>query len=183
MKETINPSTTRDRGFIALMLLTAGMLVLVARAAPFVGDTLALVLGVELLVWARVSRAEGPLVAGGVLTGIGTGIVLIAGALEDAADEIIGATFLFATAAGFAIVAMLTQLWLHRRRLWTWITAGSVAMVAGAVLAGTHVLATWIEWGVPTGLITGGILAALRWRASVGAKKLVRAARFARHRG
>jgi len=47
-----------------VMLLTAGTLLVVGRVVPAVGDALALVLGVELLVAAGVRREDGPTVAG-----------------------------------------------------------------------------------------------------------------------
>ena len=45
-------STSTTRGFVALMLITAGALVLAGRVLPVAGEALALVLGVELLIWA-----------------------------------------------------------------------------------------------------------------------------------
>jgi hypothetical protein len=59
MSEKIAPRTSASPGFVALLLLTVGGLVLAGRAVPVVGDCLALVLGIELLVWAGVTREDG----------------------------------------------------------------------------------------------------------------------------
>ena len=63
-------STATTRGFISLMLITAGALVLAGRVLPVAGEALVLVLGVELLIWAWIARDDGPLIAGGVLSGV-----------------------------------------------------------------------------------------------------------------
>jgi hypothetical protein len=65
---TQRTSTRRDRGFIALLLITAGALMLAERAVPLVDSPIVLVLGIETLIWAVMARSDGLVIAGGLLT-------------------------------------------------------------------------------------------------------------------
>jgi hypothetical protein len=156
-------STATTRGFISLMLITAGALVLAGRVAPVAGDALALVLGIELLIWACAARDDGPLIAGGVLTGVGTAILVVAGPLAGADPNVIGGAFVLLVAAGFAIVGAGSRLLLGRWSAWASITAVVVGVVGAGVLFGSEVLSNLIGWGVPLGLLAGGIAAASAW--------------------
>jgi hypothetical protein len=153
------------RGFVALMLLTAGVLVLAGRAAPVVGDSLALVLGMELLVWAGIARQDALLVTGGVLTGIGIGVLLAAWPLHEAEPHVIGAAFLLSVAAGFVVVAVLSSWW-QPRQGWAWICAAVIAVVGGGLFTGSDVLARLLAWGLPAALLGAGVLAGYRWLRS-----------------
>lgn len=159
---TTTTTTTHTRGFVALLLLTAGTLVLAGKALPVVGDALPLVLGIELLAWAYVARDNGPLIAGGIVTGIGCGVLLAASPLLGAQPHTVGAAFLLSIAGGFALVAILTGLWLHRTATWAWITAIAVAVVGGGLLGGPDTLGVLLSWTLPAALLAGGAVAALR---------------------
>jgi hypothetical protein len=50
------------------------------------------------------------LIAGGVTTGLGLGVLLAAWPLRDAEPNVVGGTFLVAVAAGFLLVAVLGHL-------------------------------------------------------------------------
>jgi hypothetical protein len=154
----------RDRGFVAMLLLTAAALVLAGRVLPWAGDSLALLLGLELLGWARAARAEGPLVAGGILTGIGAGILLAAGPLHAAPSHRVGGAFVLALAVGFAVTAALSAWWLRHRQPWAEITAAALGAAGGALLVGVETLADVLGWAVPAGLLVAGVVAVLRWR-------------------
>jgi hypothetical protein len=156
-------STTTTRGFIALLLITAGALVLAGRVLPVAGEALALVLGVELLIWAWIARDDGPLIAGGVLSGVGAAILVVAGPLVGADPTVIGGTFVLLVAGGFALVGVASRLLLGRWSWWAWITAGVVGVVGAGVLFGGEVLSGLFGWGVPLGLLAGGIAVALAW--------------------
>ncbi len=117
MSEKIATRTGVTRGFVALLLLTAGVLVLVGPAVPVVGDCVALVLGIELL-------AAWP--------------------LQDAEANVVGGAFLVSLAVGFLLVAVLGQWW-QRRQTWAWISAPVAGAVGGALMAGAEVLGQLIE--------------------------------------
>ena len=165
MSEKIAPRTSATPGFVALLLLTAGVLVLAGRAVPVVGDCLALVLGIELLVWAGVTREDGLLIAGGVTSGLGLGVLLAAWPLRDAEPNVVGGAFVVSVAVGFLLVAALGHWW-QRRQMWAWITAAVAAAVGGALMAGAEVLAQLIEWGGAAALLAAGIVVGYRWLRS-----------------
>ena len=165
MSEKIAPRSTVTRGFVALLLLTAGALVLAGRALPVVGDCLALVLGIELLVWAGVTREDGLLVAGGVTSGLGLGVLLAAWPLRNADPNVIGGAFVVSLASGFLLVAVLGHWW-QRRQTWAWITAAVAAAVGGALMAGAEVLGQLIEWGGAAPLLVAGAVVGYRWLRS-----------------
>jgi hypothetical protein len=165
MSEKTAPRTSGIPGFVALLLLTAGVLVLTGRAVPVVGDCLALVLGIELLVWAGVTREDGLLVAGGVTSGLGLGVLLAAWPLLGAQPNVVGGAFVVSVAVGFLLVAALGQWW-QRRQTWAWITAGVAGTVGGALMAGAEVLGQLIEWGGAAALLAAGAVVGYRWLRS-----------------
>jgi len=156
-------STSTTRGFVALMLITAGALVLAGRVVPVAGESLVLVLGVELLIWAWAARDDGPLIAGGVLTGVGAAILLVAGPLAGADPNLIGGAFVVLVAVGFAMVGTASRLVLGRWMPWALIAAGVVGVIGAALLLGGDVLSGLFSWVVPLGLLVGGVVAALAW--------------------
>lgn len=158
---------TRIPGFVALLLTTAGVLVLIGRAVPVLGDALALVLGVEILLWARTARDDALLVTGGVLTGIGSAILLAAWPLRHAEPHVVGATFLLALAGGFTLVALLSTAWLRRPQPWSWPAAAGAAIVGAGLLTGPSRLQALLAWGLPALLLAGGAVAGLLWIRSV----------------
>jgi hypothetical protein len=162
-RTAVRTSTTTTRGFIALMLITAGALVLAGRVLPVAGEALVLVLGVELLIWACAARDDGPLIAGGILTGVGAAILTVAGPLAGADPNVVGGTFVLMVAAGFGIVGVASRPLLGRWTPWALITAGVVGVVGTGVLFGSEALSNLLSWGVPLGLLAGGIADALAW--------------------
>jgi hypothetical protein len=165
MSEKIALRTSATPGFVALLLLTAGVLILAGRAVPVVGDCLALVLGIELLVWAGVTREDGLLIAGGVTSGLGLGVLLAAWPLRDAEPNVVGGAFVVSVAVGFLLVAALGHWW-RRRQMWAWITAALAGAVGGALIGGAEVLAQLIEWGGAAALLGAGAVVGYRWLRS-----------------
>jgi hypothetical protein len=165
MSEKIAPRTSATAGFVALLLLTAGVLILAGRAVPVVGDCLALALGIELLVWAGVTREDGLLIAGGVTSGLGLGVLLAAWPLRDAEPNVVGGAFVVSVAVGFLLVAALGHWW-QRRQTWAWITAAVAGAVGGALMAGAEVLGQLIEWGGAAALLAAGAVVGYRWLRS-----------------
>lgn len=149
---------------VAVMLLTAGVLLVVGRMVPAVGDALALVLGVELLVVAGVRREDGPTVAGGVLTGVGAAILLASGPLRGAESDVIGGVFMLSLGLGFGLVAVLSALWLPATHHWAWIVGlGPGLLGAGLLAGGANTLAALLSWLLPAGLLTAGAILTVAW--------------------
>jgi hypothetical protein len=149
-------------GFIALLLLTGGGFALAGQVMPVVGAAALAVLGIELVIWAFLTRTAGLLIAGSVLAGVGTGVILAAGPLAGTEPQVVGAAFLFSGAAGFAMLAILSWLWWRQLRAWAMITAVVVGAAGAAALEATG-QATVLNLGVPATLLIGGLVAATRW--------------------
>jgi hypothetical protein len=168
MKGTAMERTTktdthrRDRGFAALLLLTAGLMVLAERALHTSTSAVPLAIGIGLLVWAVVARSAGLLVAGGVVTGVGSGVLLASGPLRGADANLIGGAFLLSIAGGFALIALLSWISLRDVQHWAWITAPFPGVIGAGLLAGPDSAATVIGWLLPVALIAAGIIVALR---------------------
>ena len=163
MTETM-PEKNRQTGpVVAVMLLTAGTLLVVGRIVPAVGDALALVLGVELLVVAGIRREDGPTVAGGVLTGVGADILLASDPLRGAEPETVGGAFVLAVGFGFGLVALLSALWLPETHHWAWIVALGLGLVGAGLLAGPSAVANLLSWLLPAGLLVAGVALVVVW--------------------
>ncbi|MGN6541391.1 MAG: hypothetical protein ACTHKY_11345, partial [Ginsengibacter sp.] len=121
--------------------------------------------GIELLVWAGVTREDGLLIAGGVTSGLGLGILLAAWPLRGAEPNVVGGSFVVSVAVGFLCVAALGHWW-RRRQTWGWITAAVAGAVGGALMAGAEVVAQFIEWGGAAALLAAGAVVGFRWLRS-----------------
>ena len=162
--ETARTSSTRrrDRGFAALLLTSAGLMILAGRVLPATDSATALVIGVELLVWAVLARSTGLLTAGGVVTGVGSGVLLAARPLQGADPNLIGAGFVLSVAAGFGIIALLSWIPLRQVQHWAWITAAAAGTIGAGLLGGPETVAAVVGWLLPVGLIAAGVVVALR---------------------
>ena len=163
MTETGARPMPATSGFIALLLLTGGGFALAGQVMPVVGAAALAVLGIELVIWAFLTRTAGLLIPGSVLAGVGTGVILAAGPLAGTEPQVIGAAFLFSGAAGFAMLAILSWLWWRQLRAWAMITAVVVGAAGAAALVEATGQATVLNLGVPATLLIGGLVAATRW--------------------
>jgi hypothetical protein len=66
-------------------------------------------------------------------------------------------------AVGFGIVGVASRPLWGRWTPWALITAGAVGVVGAGVLFGSEALSNLLGWGVPLGLLAGGIAVALAW--------------------
>ncbi|HET6532153.1 MAG TPA: hypothetical protein VFH03_16300 [Actinoplanes sp.] len=152
----------RNRGFAALLLVTAGVLILAGRVVPAADGAVPVVLGVEMVVWAVLTRSTDLLTVGGVVTGIGSGVLLAAGPLQGADPDRIGAAFLLSVAVGLGLIALLSWWPLSRPQHWAWIAAVGSATIGVGLLGGADTVATVVGWALPLLLIAAGLIAALR---------------------
>jgi len=167
MSNDVHPAATtraehRDRTFLAVVLLTAGGMLLIDRLVPGwpLGNAIALVIGLELLVWAVAARAAGPLIGGGIATGVGTGILLVNGPLQGHDASEVGGAWLFALGIGFTLVAGGARLLRVERQDWAWIPA--VCLVGLGAAIGLGLSATVIAWAGPVVLLGIGASMLLR---------------------
>lgn len=116
-------------------------------------------LGIFFLAWGVISHNDGLMVPGGILTGIGLGIVLIAGPLNLGDGDLSGAVFMGAFALGWVLITIFTALFTEKTHWWPLIPAAIMAIISGAILVqGPFMFALeWLGKLWPLALIAGGI--------------------------
>jgi hypothetical protein len=160
-------SQTRENVTGGLILVGVG---LVALLSQFInlgdwGVFLVAGLGLVFLLVGVAQREVGYLIPGGILSGIGTGIVLIAGPWQTQfrnIDE--GAVFMFAFAGGWVVITLLSALFARETAWWALIPGAIMALVGFTVLYGGAFATalTWVGRGWPVLLIIAGLYALLR---------------------
>ena len=166
--------TKKRREWIGgVLLIVTGLFFLLNQFFDLPGlDSLAiyfvLALGLFFLAWGVVSREDGLMIPGGILTGIGLGIALIAGPLEIADGEASGGVFMGAFALGWVLITVFTALFTDETHWWPLIPGAIMALISGALLvSGPFAVALeWLGKLWPLALIAGGIAVLL------GARKL-----------
>jgi len=137
----------RHRWLAGIALIAIGLLVLVVQFAE--SETLGLLLlpglGLIFLIWGSLARSVGLLIPGGVLSGIGLGVYLMAGPLSGLEGEAEGAVFLLSFAAGWGLITLLSALICRETHWWPLIPGGIMALIGGALLAGGVGL-TILDW-------------------------------------
>jgi len=137
----------RHRWLTGIALIAIGLLVLAVQFAE--SETLGLLLlpslGLIFLVWGSLARSVGLLIPGGVLSGIGLGVYLMAGPLSHLEGEVEGAVFMLSFATGWGLITLLSALVCRETHWWPLIPGGIMALIGGALLAGGPGL-TVLEW-------------------------------------
>lgn len=137
-----------------IILIGIGAVVLLGQYFKDIGQFAVLGLGVVLLVLYALLRTPGALIAGGILTGLGLGIL---GAVN-LQDEPAGAAVLFGLGGGFVGVwAIGTVMREPSTRLWPLIPGGILLAVGALVLSGAENLENY-QWIAPAILIGIGAL-------------------------
>ena len=131
MPETCSADPVRGRRVAAAVLLVVASLALFEQYLPRnLGDGFLLLLGVGFIVWAALGRKSGLLIPGGILTGIGTGILL--------RGQYGNAGFLLSMAGGFALISVLKWLIFRQRRAWPFFPAAGLAFSGLTQLGGSE---------------------------------------------
>lgn len=140
---SITHRTGRDPLVGGLVLITIGAALLVAQANPDLARFVVLVIGIGLLAIFAVTRTHGALVAGSIVTGVGTGIVLSASSSGNEA----GGLFLLSLGSGFVAIWAISYLFrLKERHFWPLIpgliliSIGSALTIGGAAM---NVIPLW----------------------------------------
>ncbi len=135
---TSNKPRRRSALIGGALLIAIGVLTLLAQLGILENlDVLFLpILGALFLIWGLSTRTFGLVIPGGVLGGIGLGIWLLRGPLADAAEPVQGAGFMFAFAAGWGLIALLSRITADTPQWWPLIPGGIMAAIGGLLLAG-----------------------------------------------
>ncbi len=125
-----NKSVVSGIGLIAL-----GIVFLVTQYIDFDGRFFVLLLGLGFILWSIVSRSSGLLIPGGILSGIGTGIVLTESALAaNLSGDGEGSLFMLGFAAGWFLIPVLAKVFFNDYHLWPVIPGSIMALIGVAVL-------------------------------------------------
>ena len=124
-------------------LIGGGILILVGLATLFgnllkwpeaLGEWFLLGLGACFLVWGLLARHIGPIIPGGILAGLGTGVMLVTGPYAGAPGETTGAIVLLSFAGGWVLITVLSAL--IRQFAWWPLIPGAIIGFIGAALIG-----------------------------------------------
>ena len=124
-------------GFI---LISIGVVALLGQVVDFaawenVGVSFVLLLGLIFLAWGIFSRQAGPMIPGGIISGIGLGIILLANNLVPTGIEE-GGIFLMAFALGWGLITLLSALLTNDPQWWPLIPGGIIGFIGLAVSFG-----------------------------------------------
>jgi hypothetical protein len=163
-------SKTKGNILTGLILMAVGGVALLFQFMPDVfGDNLGrfllLGLGLIFVVVGIATREGGWFIPGGILTGLGTGVLLVESPLAARLGGDEGGWFLLAFAGGWFLIPLLTAIFAEETHWWALIPGGIIALVGLAVLYG-GLFESVLEWAGklwPLALIIGGI--ALLWKA------------------
>ncbi len=116
-------------------------------------------LGIFFLGWGVANREAGLMIPGGILTGIGLGIALVAGPFEFEDGNLSGGVFMGAFALGWVLITIFTALFTDETHWWPLIPAAIMAIISGALLVQGPFMATleWLGKLWPLALVAGGI--------------------------
>ncbi len=131
-KRKIDRRTHGVAGGIVLILVGVSML-LSRWLALDLSVYLALLLGAGMLCWGAFSRSAGWIIAGSVLSGIGTGILVFTAPWEIASDYQPG-IFLLCFALGWFLIPVLTRLFTPKTHWWAFIPGGIMALIGSGLL-------------------------------------------------
>lgn len=150
-----------------LILIGIGLMVFLVNRLDL-GALLFPLLGGSFLLWGVLSRSAGPLIPGGILSGIGLGIALTSQAGQTMSDDHTGGLFLLGFAAGWFSITLLSTIFTNDRQWWPLIPGGIMAAIGGSILLGGVWLSVLSVAGAvwPLGLIALGIFLLWRQRAA-----------------
>jgi hypothetical protein len=165
---------TRNRALGGVVLILIGVIALIETLVPQ-SDLLGLLflpaLGLIFLIWGIAAREPGPLVPGGILTGLGVGVLLaqqgvVHPVVGGSVDDTSGAVVLISMGVGFLIITPLSAVFTTRRQSWPLIPGGILVAIGVILFIGGPLLATLnvVRFLWPLALIALGVW--VLWRAS-----------------
>lgn len=131
----------RDGLVGGIILVVIGLIALVGQFVdldgfPNLGLFIVPAIGVIFLLWGIISREAGSIIPGGIMSGIGLGIVLIAGPFEIASGENEGGIFMLSFALGWVLITVLTAVFTEETHWWALIPGAIMGLIGGTVLVG-----------------------------------------------
>lgn len=124
-----------------LILVLIGLIALAGQfieldAFPNLGLLIVPGIGVLFLLWGVLTREDGLIIPGGIMSGIGLGIVLIAGPFNITNGENEGGIFMLSFALGWVLITVLTAVFTDETHWWALIPAAIMGLIGGTVLVG-----------------------------------------------
>jgi hypothetical protein len=138
---TKNVNKKRDGLAGGLILVVIGLIALAGQfvkldSLPDLGLFVVPAIGIILLVWGVLTREAGPIIPGGIMSGIGLGILLIAGPFDFVSGENEGGVFMLSFALGWVLITVLTAVFTEETHWWALIPAAIMGLVGGTILVG-----------------------------------------------
>lgn len=93
-------------------------------------------IGVLFLLWGILTREAGLIIPGGIMSGIGLGILLVAEPFEVFSGVDDGGIFMLSFALGWVSITVLTAVFTEETHWWALIPGAIMGLIGGAVLAG-----------------------------------------------
>lgn len=165
---TPTPTTSRKHGGLIAgsILIVIGLFNLAAIYLKPAPELLLGALALIFMIAGFITRKNGLLIPGGILSGLTAGIYLVEGPYQHAADELQGGIFMLAFAGGFALITLLTlantRLGARCTMVWPLIPAALMALVGGLLVAGNTQALQYLNVGWPLILIAFGVYLVLR---------------------
>ncbi len=163
----------RSKGeiFGGTILVLIGLVTLIGQFLPdswdgVFGTFFLLGLGLIFMSVGIVTREDGWFIPGGILTGLGAGVALLAGPFIDRLGGDEGGWFLLVFALGWALIPLMTAIFTDETHWWALIPGGIIGLVGLAVLYGglfINIL-EWVGKLWPVALIIAGVL--VLWKVS-----------------
>ena len=151
-----------DRFVGGIILIVIGLIALALQAGDYfgVGFMVLPAVGLALLGWGIVARHVGPIIPGGIFTGIGVGTILVNGGGNINAENT-GGLFLIGFAGGWVLITIASALFTDETHWWPLIPGGILAFVGIAISLGGIALDLLQFAGNvwPVGLIILGLVA------------------------
>jgi hypothetical protein len=123
-----------------MILIVIGVFVLASNLIEFEGFKLGLLMlptvSLLLLLWGIVTREAGPIIPGGIMAGISTGVLLAGDPWHwfDVQNE--GGVFMLAFAAGWVLIVVLTAVFTDETHWWALIPGSIIALIGFTALYG-----------------------------------------------
>jgi hypothetical protein len=151
-------SRSREPLIGGLVLIAIGVVLLLAQFVPDISRYVALLVGLGLLGLFLVKRDYGFLVAGGIVTGVGAGILIAASSTGNVA----GAGFMLSLGLGFlGIWAVSYALRMEERHWWPLVPGMILVSIGSALAIGGSAVSLLSLW--PVALIVIGVALLGSW--------------------
>lgn len=157
----------RERMTMAVAFIVIGLVLLIAQLTDL-GSWALLFLGLGFLAMFFWSRHYGWLVPGGILTGLGTGIIMVT-AVQNVPEDFEAALFLVPLGLGFILIWVLDVLFMRVSNWWPLIPGGIMVLIGLAVGIGgvaLDILQFVGNWWPAILIIIGAWILFTIWRES-----------------